>query len=127
MLVRLGIGAPADPEDLEEFEQLALSAGAIPVASVGGRRDRPDPRFFVGSGKAEEIRDVARAHDADVVLFDHPLSPSQERNLEKLVDYVGDAVPDLAERDQRTDGDVDRFLAVADLAYYLAERVQRRE
>jgi GTP-binding protein HflX len=56
------------------------------VASVGGRRDRPDPRFFVGSGKADEIRAIAHEHDAELVLFDHPLSPSQERNLEKLIE-----------------------------------------
>ena len=86
MLVRLGIGAPADPEDILEFEQLALSAGAMPVVKVSGRRDRPDPRFFVGSGKADEIRALAAEHEADVVLFDHPLSPSQERNLEKLIE-----------------------------------------
>jgi GTP-binding protein HflX len=86
VLVRLGIGAPADPEDIQEFEQLARSAGAIPVASIGGRRDRPDPRFFVGSGKADEIRATAEAENAEVVLFDHPLSPSQERNLEKLIE-----------------------------------------
>jgi GTPase len=84
VLVRLGLGAPLDPEDLNEFTQLATSAGAIPVASITGRRDRPDPRFFVGSGKAEEIRLEAEAHQADVILVDHPLSPSQERNLEKL-------------------------------------------
>jgi len=86
VLVRLGIGAPADPEDLQEFEQLARSAGAIPVANISGRRDRPDPRFFVGSGKADEIHAAAVAHNADIVLFDHPLSPSQERNLEKLIE-----------------------------------------
>jgi GTP-binding protein HflX len=86
VLVRLGIGAPADPEDIEEFGALARSAGAVPVASIGGRRDRPDPRFFVGSGKAEEIRAIAKEHDAELVLFDHPLSPSQERNLEKLIE-----------------------------------------
>ena len=86
MLVRLGIGAPADPEDIQEFEALTRSAGAVPVLSIGGRRDRPDPRFFVGSGKAEEIRAAAIEHNADVVLFDHPLSPSQERNLEKLIE-----------------------------------------
>jgi GTPase len=84
VLVRLGIGAPLDPEDVGEFTQLAISAGAIPVATLGGRRDRPDPRYFVGSGKAEEIRLEALAHEADVILVDHPLSPSQERNLEKL-------------------------------------------
>ncbi len=77
---------PRIPEDILEFEQLARSAGAIPVANVGGRRDRPDPRFFVGSGKADEIRAIAAAQNAEVVLFDHPLSPSQERNLEKLIE-----------------------------------------
>jgi GTPase len=84
VLVRLGLGAPLDPEDIGEFTQLAVSAGAIPVATLTGRRDRPDPRYFVGSGKAEEIRLEALAHEADVILIDHPLSPSQERNLEKL-------------------------------------------
>jgi GTP-binding protein HflX len=86
VLVRLGVGAPVDPEDLEEFTQLALSAGARPVATVTGRRGRPDPRFFLGSGKAEELRDVARDTEADLILVDHALSPSQERNLEKLIE-----------------------------------------
>jgi GTP-binding protein HflX len=86
VLVRLGLGAPVRPEDLQEFEQLALSAGAMPVATVTGRRERPDPKFFVGSGKAAEIGAVAAEHGADVILIDHPLSPSQERNLEKLTE-----------------------------------------
>ena len=60
LLVRLGVGAPVDPEDLQEFTQLALSAGAQPVATVTGRRARPDPRYFVGSGKAEELKQAAR-------------------------------------------------------------------
>jgi GTP-binding protein HflX len=84
VLVRLGLGAQVDPEDLQEFAQLALSAGAQPVATVTGRRDRPDPRFFMGSGKADEVRAVAEDNAADVILVDHALSPSQERNLEKL-------------------------------------------
>jgi GTP-binding protein HflX len=84
VLVRLGLGAPLDPEDLAEFTQLATSAGAIPVATLTGTRQRPDPRYFVGSGKAEEIRLEAEACQADIILVDHPLSPSQERNLEKL-------------------------------------------
>ena len=83
VLVRLGLGVHVDPEDLQEFAQLALSAGAQPVATVTGRRERPDPRFFMGSGKADEVRDVAAAESADVILVDHALSPSQERNLEK--------------------------------------------
>jgi GTP-binding protein HflX len=84
LLVRIGLGAQVDPEDLEEFTQLALSAGAQPVATVTGRRARPDPRFFVGSGKAEELKQTAEAGGADLILVDHALSPSQERNLEKL-------------------------------------------
>src|SRR5579863_9700699 len=86
VLVRLGLGAPVDPEDLQEFTQLALSAGATPVAAVTGRRDRPDPRYFMGSGKAGELRDAAHATQADLILVDHALSPSQERNLEKLIE-----------------------------------------
>jgi GTP-binding protein HflX len=84
VLVRLGLGHAVQPEDLEEFEQLARSAGAQPVATITGRRERPDSRYFVGTGKAQEIADVARAQQADLILVDHPLSPSQERNLEKL-------------------------------------------
>ena len=84
VLVRLGLGEPLRAEDLEEFQQLARSAGATPVATVTGRRERPEPRYFVGSGKAQEIGAVAAAESADVILIDHPLSPSQERNLEKL-------------------------------------------
>src|SRR5471030_2401334 len=84
VLVRLGLGKPLRSEDLVEFQQLARSAGATPVATVTGRRHRPEPRYFVGSGKAEEINATAQAHGADLILIDHPLSPSQERNLEKL-------------------------------------------
>ena len=84
VLVRLGLGAQVDPEDLQEFRQLAVSAGAEPVATVTGRRDRPDPRFFMGSGKADEVRAVAEDNAADIILVDHALSPSQERNLEQL-------------------------------------------
>src|SRR5450755_3112111 len=84
VLVRLGLGMPVKREDLEEFEQLARSAGAAPVATITGRRERPDSRYFVGSGKAEEIAAAARAENAELILFDHPLSPSQQRNLERL-------------------------------------------
>jgi GTPase len=84
VLVRLGLGAPVDPEDLQEFTALARSAGALPVATLTGRRERPDPRYFMGSGKADELRVVCETEEADVVLVDHALSPSQERNLEKL-------------------------------------------
>ena len=86
MLVRLGLGVPVDSEDLEEFTQLAVSAGAVPVATVTGRRERPDPRYFLGSGKAEELKGIAKDSGAELILVDHALSPSQERNLEKLIE-----------------------------------------
>ncbi|HYC08288.1 MAG TPA: ribosome rescue GTPase HflX, partial [Steroidobacteraceae bacterium] len=86
VLVRLGLGAPVDPEDLQEFTQLAVSAGAVVVATVTGRRERPDPRYFLGSGKAAELGRIAAESAADVILVDHALSASQERNLEKLIE-----------------------------------------
>lgn len=85
VLVRIGLDGPVETEDLEEFAQLAESAGVSAAATVTGRRERPDPRYFVGSGKAEEIRQMAVDSCAEVILVDHALSPSQERNLEKLI------------------------------------------
>jgi len=84
IVVSVGIGRPVDPHDTAEFEALAASAGASTVGVILASRPRPDPKYFVGSGKAEEIRACADEHDADVVLIDQTLSPSQERNLEKL-------------------------------------------
>jgi GTPase len=77
---------PVDSEDLQEFTQLAVSAGAVPVATVTGRRERPDPRYFLGSGKAAELKGIAHSNEADVILVDHALTPSQERNLEQLIE-----------------------------------------
>jgi GTP-binding protein HflX len=82
--VGVGIGHPVDPNDAVEFAALAASAGAVAVATVLASRARPDPKYFVGSGKADEIRSCAQLNAADVVLVDQTLSPSQERNLEKL-------------------------------------------
>jgi GTP-binding protein HflX len=84
VLVGVGIGHPIDPIDKAEFAALAASAGTVSVGTVLANRARPDPKYFVGSGKAEEIRACADENDADVVLVDQTLSPSQERNLEKL-------------------------------------------
>ncbi len=87
ILVRIGLGAPADAEELAEFAALARSAGAVPVATLTGSRKTPDPRYFIGSGKADEVRLRALAEEAELVLIDHDLSPSQERNLEKLIGH----------------------------------------
>lgn len=85
IIVHLDIRQMQDPDDLGEFELLADSAGADRLALVTGSRMRPDAKYFVGSGKAQEIAELVREHDADIVLFNHSLSPSQERNLESLV------------------------------------------
>jgi GTP-binding protein HflX len=85
ILVRVGIGHAPAADELSEFEALAQSAGADVLQMITGTRRAPDPRLFVGSGKAEEIRDRVHALAADLVVFDHALSPSQERNLEALL------------------------------------------
>jgi len=116
VLVRLGLGAPIDPEDLEEFTQLATSAGAVPVATITARRARPDPKFFVGSGKADELRDAAVATEADLILIDHALSPSQERNLEehtgrRVLDRNGLILDIFAQRARSLEGKLEVELA----------------
>jgi GTPase len=116
VLVHLGLGAPIDPTDLEEFTQLATSAGAVPVATITARRERPDPKFFVGSGKANEVRDAAIASDADLILIDHALSPSQERNLEqhtgrRVLDRNGLILDIFAQRARSLEGKLEVELA----------------
>jgi GTP-binding protein HflX len=116
LLVRLGIGAPAQQDELSEFTALAHSAGATVLGMISGTRRAPDPRLFVGEGKAEEIRDqVAQLH-ADVVLFDHPLSPSQERNLEatlkcRVLDRTGLILDIFAQRARTFEGKLQVELA----------------
>ena len=71
---------------LEEFRELAASAGARTVECVRYPDRTPDPKFFVGAGKADEVRAAVRSGGAEVVIFDRPLSPAQERNLERHVE-----------------------------------------
>ncbi|OTG80044.1 ribosome rescue GTPase HflX [Acinetobacter sp. ANC 4648] len=71
--------------DEEEFRLLAKSAGAEILEHIHAQRIKPDPKYFIGSGKAEEIAEQVKALEADLVIFDHALSPSQERNLEKVI------------------------------------------
>ncbi|WP_210397569.1 ribosome rescue GTPase HflX [Motiliproteus sediminis] len=85
VLVHLDLSDEEDREDPREFEELALSAGADPVALVGGARHRPSPQYFIGAGKVEEIAEQVRLHEAELVLFNHALSPGQERNLERVL------------------------------------------
>jgi GTP-binding protein HflX len=81
--------APAIPEfdaeeSLAELRALAGSAGAEVIGEILQRRDRPDPATLIGAGKLEEIAGAAASMDADLLLFDHDLSPSQQRNIEKI-------------------------------------------
>lgn len=83
LLVHMGLGQGV-PEDVqEEFEELARSAGADPLATFASVRQRPDSKFFIGTGKADEIKAAVKDLEAELVLINHALSPSQERNLER--------------------------------------------
>jgi len=86
VLVSLDFGEAAPEDAAEELQRLAESAGVRRHAAVGGKRQRPDPKFFVGSGKVEEIARAAQGLDAATVLFNHALSPAQQRNLEKALE-----------------------------------------
>ena len=83
VLVQLDLGQGAIDERLSELKLLVLSAGATVEAVVQGRRAAPDPKLFAGSGKVEEIGEALRAYGADIVIFNHGLSPGQQRNLER--------------------------------------------
>lgn len=86
VLVGLDLGAADYAEGLEEIQLLASSAGVMARALVKGRRARPDAAFFAGKGKVEEIRRVVAESGARLVIFNHELSPIQERNLERALD-----------------------------------------
>lgn len=87
--ILVGVDRPGQEWSLSssmaELERLAWTAGADMVASTTQRLDSPNPRTFVGSGKAEEIASLARSYAADVVIFDDELTPSQQSNLEGIV------------------------------------------
>ena len=84
VLVHLDFPDESTREDLTEFKMLVSSAGVNELTVVSGKRSTPHPKFFVGSGKAEEIAEAVRLYEANVVLFNHSLSPSQEKNMEAL-------------------------------------------
>ncbi len=84
VLVHLDFPDESSREDLNEFKMLVSSAGVQALSVVTGKRKTPHPRLFVGSGKVEEIRDAVHLAGANVILFNHSLSPSQEKNIEAL-------------------------------------------
>ncbi|WP_372861818.1 ribosome rescue GTPase HflX [Spongiibacter sp.] len=116
VLVHLNLGSEDEREDADEFVQLVTSAGGDPVAFVSGQRHHPDPRLFVGSGKLEEIRQALLAHEGELVLFNHALSPSQERNIEqelkcRVLDRTGLILDIFAQRARTHEGKLQVELA----------------
>ena len=116
ILVHLEFPFAAQREELDEFRELVVSAGAEPVAVIVGSRKTPNPKFFVGTGKVAEIRDAIINEDAEVVLFNHALSPAQERNLEhelkcRVLDRTGLILDIFAQRAQTHEGKLQVELA----------------
>jgi GTP-binding protein HflX len=72
---------------MAELSLLADSAGSVPVASVVARKGRTDPALYIGSGKANELKRVMEEHGAELAIFNHPLSPTQQRNLERHIGF----------------------------------------
>jgi GTPase len=106
----------AGQEDLSELKELAKSAGTDPVYVLTGNRRTPDARYFIGTGKVDELRELVKSEQAEIVLFNHALSPSQERNLEKelsvrVVDRNGLILDIFAQRAQTFEGKLQVELA----------------
>lgn len=102
--------------DLQEFRELALSAGAIVVDSLTTHRDTPDPKYFLGSGKVAELKSLVAALEIELLLVNHELSPAQERNLEKelqcrVVDRTGLILDIFAQRARTFEGKLQVELA----------------
>ena len=128
ILVGVDFGLPHFDGELEELGLLAQTAGLKPVARITCKRKAPDAALFVGSGKADEIKELALMHGATEILFDQSLSPAQQRNLER---HMGMAVNDrtllileiFAQRARSHEGKLQVELA---RLQYLSTRLVRR-
>ncbi len=127
VLVHIDFSAEAEREDSEEFKELVRSAGVESVALISGSRHQPSPKYFVGSGKLEEIEDAKVANEADVILFNHALSPSQQRNIEaklkcRVIDRTGVILDIFAQRARTHEGKLQVELAQLE---YMSTRLIR--
>lgn len=127
VLVHLDFSNETNREDLAEFQELARSAAVEVVGIVEGTRQAPDPKFFAGTGKVEEIAAAIAANEADVVLFNHALSPRQQRNLEaelkcRVVDRTGVILDIFAQRARTHEGKLQVELAQLE---YMSTRLIR--
>lgn len=109
-------GADQSEHAVQELRELAVSAGATPAELLISKRENPDPRFFIGKGKLSELAALVAAHEAELVIFNNTLSPSQERNLEKelnvrVLDRTGLILDIFAQRAQSYEGKLQVELA----------------
>ena len=116
ILIHLKLQSESEPEDPREFEELVLSAGGDPVDFISGSRSAPHAKLFVGTGKLEEIGAAVASHCAELVIFNHNLSPSQERNIEaelkcRVLDRTGLILDIFAQRARTHEGKLQVELA----------------
>ena len=116
ILLALDLGDPDYTDSVAELRLLAQGAGLQIVGEILGKRSRPDAALFVGSGKADEIAALVLATEADVVIFNHELSPAQERNLERrlqcrVIDRVSLILDIFARRAHSAEGKLQVELA----------------
>lgn len=116
ILVHIELSSDRDSEDPRELEELALSAGADPVDFLTGSRADPSPKFFLGAGKVAELCALVQQHQAELVIFNHALSPAQERNLEReiqcrVLDRTGLILDIFAQRARTHEGKLQVELA----------------
>ena len=116
VLVHIKLNSESEPEDPREFEELVISAGGDPVEFLTGSRTSPHAKFFVGTGKLDEICSAVKSSDAELVIFNHNLSPSQERNIEaelkcRVLDRTGLILDIFAQRARTHEGKLQVELA----------------
>jgi GTP-binding protein HflX len=116
VLVHIKLNSESEPEDPREFEELVISAGGDPVEFLTGSRTSPHAKFFVGTGKLEEISSAVQSSQAELVIFNHNLSPSQERNIEaelkcRVLDRTGLILDIFAQRARTHEGKLQVELA----------------
>ncbi|MBT8765556.1 ribosome rescue GTPase HflX [Metapseudomonas boanensis] len=116
ILVHLDGQDPEAREDPQEFLELARSAGADTVSFVSVSRHQPTAKFLIGSGKVDELHDLVKAEEAELVIFNHTLTPSQERNLERafecrVLDRTGLILDIFAQRARTHEGKLQVELA----------------
>jgi GTP-binding protein HflX len=127
VLVHIDFSKLHNIEDYTEFKTLVVSAGVFPLCTIKGSRDKPDSKYFIGTGKLEEIQMAVQAEKAEIVIFNHKLTPAQTRNLEKVlqcrvIDRTGLILDIFAQRARTYEGKLQVELAQLN---YMATRLVR--